>query len=48
LEIQDLPLRATDDGRTLIDKENGWVAHCATAWQDQAAIESRLVEILHA
>lgn len=46
LEMQDLPLRVTSDGRTVIDAGGGRIVHCATAWQDLAAFERRLVDIL--
>ena len=44
--MQDLPLRVTDDGYTVVDESNGRIVHCATAWKDLAAFESKLVNIL--
>lgn len=46
LTMEDLPLRVTDDGFTVIDEHNGRIVHCATGWQDQAAFESNVVEVL--
>lgn len=46
VEMQDLPLRVTDDGFTIVDEIDGRIVHCATAWKDLAAFEQRLVEIL--
>ena len=46
LEVEELPLRVTDDGFTVIDSVNGRPTRCATAWRDQQAFERRLVEIL--
>ena len=46
VEMQDLPLRVTDDGYTVVDESNGRIVHCATAWKDLAAFESKLVNIL--
>lgn len=44
--MQDLPLRVTDDGYTVIDEQRGRVVHCATAWNSLAGFEKRLVDIL--
>jgi inosine-uridine nucleoside N-ribohydrolase len=46
VEMQDLPLRVTDDGYTVIDEANGRIVHCATAWKDLPAFEKKLTEIL--
>ena len=46
VEMQDVPLRVTDDGWTLVDEVNGRMVHCATAWKDQAGFEAKLVDIL--
>ena len=46
LIMEDLPLRVTDDGFTVIDAQNGRTVHCATGWKDQSAFEDKLVEIL--
>ena len=45
LEMEDLGIRVTDDGFTLID-EDAKVIHCATAWKNLAAFEDVLVERL--
>lgn len=46
LRMEDLPLRVTDDGYTVIDQEQGRLVHCATGWLDQKAFEDSLVSIL--
>ncbi|MFT7460213.1 MAG: inosine-uridine nucleoside N-ribohydrolase [Planctomycetota bacterium] len=46
LVMESLPLRVTDDGFTVIDKVNGRAVHCATGWQDMAAFEDRIVELI--
>ena len=46
VEMQDLPLRVTDDGFMVVDEIDGWIVHCATAWKSLAAFERKLVEIL--
>jgi hypothetical protein len=46
VEMQDLPLRVTDDGYTVIDEVDGRIVHCATAWKDLPAFEKRLIDIL--
>jgi len=46
VEIQDLPLRVTDDGYTVVDADRGRSVHCATAWKDLPAFEKRLTDIL--
>lgn len=46
VEMQDLPLRVTDDGYTVIDKDTGRTVHCATAWKNLDAFERRLRNIL--
>lgn len=46
LIMEDLPLRVTDDGFTVIDEVFGRVVHCATGWKDQAAFEDKLVELI--
>lgn len=46
VEMQDLPLRVTDEGYTVIDESNGRMVHCATAWKDLPAFEKRLTDIL--
>jgi inosine-uridine nucleoside N-ribohydrolase len=46
LEMEELPLRVTDDGFTVIDAAEGRVARCAMRWKDLAAFEDLLVERL--
>lgn len=46
VEMQDLPLRVTDDGYTVIDEDNGRIVHCAVAWKDLLEFRKRLVDIL--
>ena len=46
VEMEELPIRVTDDGYTVIDAEHGRPVHCATAWRDLAGFEDKLVEIL--
>jgi len=43
VEMEDLPLRVTDAGRTVIDQK-GKVIKCATRWKDLGAFEDWLVE----
>jgi inosine-uridine nucleoside N-ribohydrolase len=45
-EMQDLPLRVTNDGYTVIDEDNGRNVHCAIGWKDLPAFEKKLTEIL--
>lgn len=45
LNIEDLGISITDDGRTIID-DAGKRVRCATSWKDQAAFESFLTERL--
>lgn len=45
LAMEDLPLKVTDDGMTVIDDE-GAVIRCATGWQDMEAFKDLLVERL--
>jgi inosine-uridine nucleoside N-ribohydrolase len=45
LEMEDLPLRVTDDGRTVVDDTHR-VIHCAMRWKDLGAFEDLLVERL--
>ncbi len=44
--MEDLPLRVTDDGYTVIDVKNGRTVRCETAWKNQQAFEQKLVELL--
>jgi len=46
LVMEDLPLRVTDDGYTVIDEKNGRSVRCATAWKDQRAFAKKLVETI--
>jgi len=46
VEMQDVPLRVTDDGYTVIDAADGRIVHCATAWKDLPAFERKLTDIL--
>ena len=46
LEMQDVPLRVTDDGFTIVDETDGRLVHCATSWRDLPAFERKLVDIL--
>jgi inosine-uridine nucleoside N-ribohydrolase len=46
VEMQDIPLRVTDDGYTVVDEVDGRIVHCAIAWKDLAAFEKKLVKIL--
>ncbi|MBF0277727.1 MAG: nucleoside hydrolase [SAR324 cluster bacterium] len=47
LEIEELPLRITDDGRTIID-DRGKKIRCATSWKDQDKFEDFLRDrLLH-
>jgi inosine-uridine nucleoside N-ribohydrolase len=46
LEMEELPIRVTDEGFTLIDEEQGSKVKCATAWKDLAAFEDLMVDIL--
>ena len=43
VEMEDLPLRVTDDGRTIID-EKGKLIKCATRWKGLGAFEDWLIE----
>jgi hypothetical protein len=46
LQMEDLPLRVTDDGFTVIDEINGREVHCAVGWKDQAAFEDIVVSLI--
>ena len=46
LVMEDLPLRVTDEGYTVIDHKNGRIVRCATAWKNQTAFEHELVRVL--
>jgi len=45
LVMEDIPLRVTDDGRTVIDSTQRKI-HCAMDWKDLGAFEDLLVERL--
>jgi hypothetical protein len=44
--MQDIPLRVTDEGWTVVDEDNGRIVHCATSWKDLPAFEEKLVGIM--
>lgn len=46
LEMQDVPLRVTDDGYTVVDEVSGRIVHCAVAWKNLPAFERKLTDIL--
>ena len=46
VRMERLPLRVTDDGYTVIDRDSGRPVNCAMAWKDQAAFEKQLVDRL--
>ena len=46
LIMEDLPLRVTDDGYTVIDSQSGRLVHCATKWKDFQAFKEELVDTL--
>lgn len=46
LVMEDLPIRITDDGLTLIDPKGGRMTHVATGWKDYPAFEDLLVDRL--
>lgn len=45
LEMEQLPIVITDDGKTMID-ERGQLVNCAMQWKDQAAFETLLTKRL--
>jgi len=45
VEMEDVPLRVTDDGYTVIDKQ-ARIVHCAMRWKDLGAFEDLLVQRL--
>lgn len=45
LEMEQLPIVVTDDGKTMID-ERGQLVNCAMQWKDQAAFETLLTKRL--
>ena len=44
--MEDLPLRVTDDGYTVIDSQNGRPVRCATRWKNIRAFKDTLVDTL--
>ena len=46
LIMEDLPLKVTDEGYTVLDEINGRFVRCAVGWKDQSAFEDELVDIL--
>ena len=45
LQMEELPILVTDDGKTLVDSE-GSVVRCATDWRDKEAFLDLLVQRL--
>ena len=46
LIMEDLPVRVTDDGYTVIDERQGRMVRCATGWKDLPAFENELTQTL--
>ena len=46
LIMEDLPVRVTDDGYTVIDEQQGRMVRCATGWKDLSAFENELTQTL--
>lgn len=46
VQMEDLLLSVTDDGKTIIDPEHGRPVRCATGWRDQVAFEQYLTKTL--
>ncbi len=46
LVMEDLPLRVTDAGFTVIDQAHGRPVHCATGWKDRSVFEDMLVDLI--
>ena len=46
LRMEDVLLRVTDDGFTVIDEKNGRNVHCAVGWKNQSAFEDILVSLI--
>ncbi len=46
LVMEDLPLRVTDGGYTVVDRQNGRPVHCATKWKNIQAFKDRLADTL--
>ena len=46
LVMEDLRIRVTDEGYTVLDEENGRLVRCALGWENQSAFEDELVQIL--
>ena len=46
LIMEDLPVRVTADGYTVVDEQDGRIAHCATGWKDLHAFKDQLTDIL--
>ena len=44
--MEELPLRVTDDGHTVIDPVKGRNVRCAMGWHDLDAFKARLTDIL--
>jgi len=45
VNMEDLPVRVTDDGMTVVDQSHRPI-HCAMSWKDLGAFEDLLVERL--
>ena len=46
VDLEELPITVTNDGYTIIDRENGRPVNCAITWKNQEAFERRLVRTL--
>lgn len=46
LKMEDLYLRVTDEGRTVIDREKGRLVRCATGWKSLTKFEEELVNLV--
>lgn len=46
VKMEKLPIRVTDDGYTVVDRDNGRPVNCAIAWKDLEAFKQRLVDTL--
>ena len=48
LEMEELPIRITDEGKTIVDEQLGKNVRCAIGWKDLDAFENLMVDILSA
>lgn len=46
VEMQELPLRVSDDGYTVVDQDAGRPVNCAVRWRDLDAFKRHLVRVL--